>query len=116
IGADHTLISWLTTYWYYIALTLISCSTLGLLIKRTRLYYRTHPYPDFYLLCQSIYTHTWPHIRLHIYRKYVQKTEQLELKKYKTNNKKEWDIQSEKLQTAEISKFKVLWLWFKIKK
>ncbi|MUL15640.1 BatD family protein [Aliivibrio fischeri] len=112
----HTLISWLTTYWYYIALTLISCITLGLLIQRTRLYYRTHPYPDFYLLCQSIYTRTWPHIRLHIYRKYVQKTEQLELKKYKTNNKKEWNIQSEKLQTSEISKFKVLWLWFKIKK
>ncbi|MUK40510.1 hypothetical protein GNP61_02975 [Aliivibrio fischeri] len=112
----HTLISWLTTYWYYIALTLISCITLGLSIKRTRLYYRTHPYPDFYLLCQSIYTRTWPHIRLHIYRKYVQKTEQLELKKYKTNNKKEWDIQSEKLQISEISKFKVIWLWFKIKK
>ncbi|MUK61740.1 hypothetical protein GNP81_14445 [Aliivibrio fischeri] len=112
----HTLISWLAAYWYCISLFLISSTILVLLTKKIRLYYRTHPYPDFYLLCQSMYSHAWPSIRLYIYRKYAKKTDQLELKKYQPNNKKEWDIQSENLQTSEISKIKTLWIWFKIKK
>ncbi|MGF1902939.1 BatD family protein [Aliivibrio sifiae] len=116
IRVKHTLSSWLIAYWKILVLiTLITITCFGFIKKITH-YYKSHPYPDWFVFLQSIKSHSYPQIRLYLYRRLFNKTDLLELKKYQTNNQKKWLKNSETLQQSTLPPRKLWQLWFKIKK
>ncbi len=116
IRVKHTLSSWLIAYWKILVLiTLITITCFGFIKKITH-YYKSHPYPDWFVFLQSIKSHSYPQIRLYLYRRLFNKTDLLELKKYQTNNQKKWFKNSETLQQSTLPPRKLWQLWFKIKK
>ena len=116
IQVKHTLSSWLIAYWKILVLIILVTITCFCLIKKITHYYKSHPYPDWLLFLQSIKSHSYPQIRLYLYRRLFNKTDLLELKKYQINNQEEWLENSETLQQSTLSPRKLWQLWFKIKK
>ena len=116
IRVKHSLSSWLIAYWETLVLiTLVTITCFGFIKKITH-YYKSHLSPDWLVFLQSIKSHSYPQIRLYLYRRLFNKTDLLELKKYQINNQKEWLKNSETLQQSTLSPRKLWQLWFKIKK
>lgn len=114
IQVKHTLISWLTAYWFIIFNLFLILTIVVLFIKKLKNHYKSYPQPDWLLFASSIHKSSWPESRLYLYRRLFNKTGQLELTKYALTKKSK--INNEEVQLSTLKKSYLWRVWLSIKK
>lgn len=78
-SVKHTLRSWLKQYWLMLSIMIAVSLGIGILLRLTSRYYRTHPKPAWWLFRQAIKNQQWSRARTYLYRKQRRATGRLEL-------------------------------------
>ncbi|OAN13294.1 hypothetical protein A3K86_16710 [Photobacterium jeanii] len=110
----HTLASWFALY-APVLLSVVVALIVGCFLVRFMVrYYRQKPTPQWWQFSAALGRKDWPVARLLTYRKLRRQSQQLELGQYSSSSS--WQVLSQRLQQAKLTRFGFVQLWLKLKK
>ena len=114
VKVKHTLSSWLKYHAWTLFTLLLSAAILGLLIRRGKAYYQTHPIPVWLVFYRALRRGEWQTCRALLYRRLRRRKQLLSMTAASTEP--DWQAAALRLQTHSTHRADFIYLWKRIKR